>query len=52
MYNAKNIRERKHMLSFVVLKHIKLNNLIKQKATNKEQSRMSDQYDNIYKATA
>ena len=35
------------MPPFVVLKHIKLSNLIKQKATNKgqlSQSRMSDQH--------
>ena len=32
---------------FVVLKHIKLSNLIKQKSTTNKESRMSDQYDNI-----
>ena len=40
--------QRKHMPSFVVLKHIKLSNLIKQKSTTNKESRMSDQYDNIY----
>ena len=38
---------KENMLLFVVLKHIKLSNLIKQKASNKEQSsqsRMSDQH--------
>ena len=37
--------ERKHMPPFVVLKHKKLSNLIRHKATNNEQlfkSRMSD----------
>ena len=33
---------------FVVLKHIKLSNLIMQKSTTNKESRMSDQYDNIY----
>ena len=39
--------ERKHLPPFVVFKHIKLSNLISQKATNNEQlfkSRMSDHH--------
>ena len=37
------VMKAKHMPLFVVLKHIKLSNLIKQKSTTN-----SDQYDNIY----
>ena len=55
MYNAKKFINtpntfpvmKENMPSFVVLEHIKLSNLIKQRATNKEQlsqSRMSDQH--------
>ena len=44
--------ERKQIPLFVVLKHIKLSNLIKQKSTTNKESRMSDQYDNIYTLTA
>ena len=45
--------ERKHMTLFVVLKHIiKLSTSIKQKSTTNKESRMSDQYDNIYTLTA
>ena len=37
---------------FVVLKPIKLSNLIKQQSTTNKYSRMIDQYDYIYTLTA